>query len=45
MKQLTDFKEIKTLLNQYEELVISKNNLIIMSMEEYNKKEVRSSNK
>lgn len=46
MKQLTDFKEIKTLLNQYEELIISKdnkNNLIIMSMEEYKKKELEDS--
>ena len=41
MQQLTNLKEIKTAVNQYGEIVISKNsknNVVVMSMEEYKKK-------
>ncbi len=37
-------KEIETAVNQYEEIVVSKNsknNVVIMSMEEYNKNILR----
>ena len=46
MKQLTDFEEIKALINQYGELVIckdEKDNLIIMTMKEYKEKEIKES--
>lgn len=41
MQQLTNLKEIETAVNQYGEIVISKNNknnVVVMSMEEYKKK-------
>ncbi len=41
MQQLTNLKEIETAVNQYGEIVVSKNsknNVVVMSMEEYNKK-------
>ena len=40
MQQLTNLKEIETAVNQYGEIVVSKNkknNFVVMSMEEYNK--------
>ena len=41
MQQLTNMKEIEIAVNQYGEIVISKNNkndVVVMSMEEYKKK-------
>lgn len=41
MQRLTSLKEIETALNQYGEIVVSKNNknnVVVMSMEEYKKK-------
>lgn len=41
MQQLTNLKEIESAVNQYGEIVISKNNknnVVVMSMEEYKKK-------
>ena len=41
MQQLTNIKAIETAVNQYGEIVISKNkknNVVVMSMEEYRKK-------
>lgn len=41
MQQLTNLKEIETAVDQYGEIVISKNNkndVVVMSMEEYKKK-------
>ena len=41
MQKLTNLKEIETAVNQYGEIVISKNNknnVVVMSMEEYKKK-------
>ena len=41
MQQLRNLQEIETAVNQYGEIVISKNkrnNVIVMSMEEYKKK-------
>ena len=41
MQQLTNIQEIETAVNQYGEIVISKNkknNVVIMSMEEYKEK-------
>ena len=41
MQQLTNIKEIETAVNQYGEIVVSKNsknNVVLMSMEEYKKK-------
>ncbi len=41
MQQLTNLKEIETAVNQYGEIVVSKNsknNVVVMSMEEYKKK-------
>ena len=41
MQQLTSLKEIETAVNQYGEIVVSKNsknNVVVMSMEEYKKK-------
>ena len=41
MQQLTNIEEIESAVNQYGEIVISKNsknNVIVMSMEEYKKK-------
>ena len=43
MQKLTNLKEIETAVNQYGEVVISKNNknnVVVMSMEEYKKKMV-----
>lgn len=42
MQQLTDIQMIKTAVNEYGEIVISKNKdkVIFMSMEEYNKKNI-----
>ncbi len=40
MQQVTNLKEIETAVNQYGEIVVSKNsknNVVVMSMEEYNK--------
>ena len=40
MQQLTNLQEIETAVNQYGEIVLkknSKNNVVVMSMEEYNK--------
>ena len=44
MQQLTNLKEIETAVNQYGEIVVSKNsknNVVVMSMEEYNKNILR----
>ena len=44
MQQLTNLKEIETAVNQYGEIVLSKNNknnFVVMSMEEYNKNILR----
>lgn len=44
MQQVTNIQEIETAVNQYGEIVISKNNkndVIIMSMEEYMKKSMK----
>lgn len=44
MQQLTNIQEIETAVNEYGEIVVSKNNknnVIVMSMEEYNKKNMR----
>lgn len=41
MQQVTNLKEIETAINQYGEIVISKNkknNVIVMSMQEYKQK-------
>lgn len=41
MQQLTNIEEIESAVNQYGEIVISKNkknNVVVMSMEEYKKK-------
>lgn len=41
MQQLTNLQNIKTAVNQYGEVVVSKNsknNVVVMSMEEYKKK-------
>ena len=41
MQQLTNLNEIESAVNQYGEIVISKNNknnVVVMSMEEYKKK-------
>ena len=41
MQQLTNLKEIESAVNQYGEIVVSKNNknnVVVMSMEEYKKK-------
>lgn len=41
MQQLTNMEEIETAVNQYGEIVVSKNNknkVVVMSMEEYKKK-------
>ncbi len=41
MQQLTDFKEIESAVNQYGEIIVSKNEqgeLIAMSLDEYRKK-------
>ena len=41
MQQLTNLKEIETAVNQYGEIVVrknNKNNVVVMSMEEYKKK-------
>ena len=41
MQQLINLKEIETAVNQYGEIVVSKNsknNVVVMSMEEYKKK-------
>lgn len=41
MQRLTNLKEIETAVNQYGEIVVSrnnKNNVVVMSMEEYKKK-------
>ncbi len=41
MQQLTNIKEIETAVNQYGEIVVrknNKNNVVVMSMEEYKKK-------
>ena len=44
MQQVTNIQEIEMAVNQYGEIVISKNNkndVIIMSMEEYMKKSIK----
>lgn len=44
MQLLTNIQEIEKAVNQYGEIVISKNSkndVIVMSMEEYNKKRIR----
>lgn len=44
MQQLTNLKEIETAVNQYGEVVIRKNNkndVVVMSMEEYSKNILR----
>ena len=44
MQQLTNLKEIENAINEYGEIVVSKNsknNVVIMSMEEYNKNILR----
>lgn len=44
MRQVTNIQEIETAVNEYGEIVISKNNknnVIVMSMEEYNKKNMK----
>lgn len=44
MQQLTNLQEIETAVNQYGEIVIrknNKNNVVVMSMEEYNKNILR----
>lgn len=44
MQQLTNIQEIKTAVNQYGEIVIvksNKDNVIVMSMEEYKKKNMK----
>ena len=43
MQQLTNLKQIETAVNQYGEVVLSKNNnnFVVMSMEEYNKNILR----
>ena len=44
MQQLTNLKEIETAVNQYGEVVLTKNNknnFVVMSMEEYNKNILR----
>ena len=43
MQQLTNLKQIETAVNQYGEIVLSKNNnnFVVMSMEEYNKNILR----
>ena len=41
MQQLTNIKEIEAAVNQYGEIVVrknNKNNVVVMSMEEYKKK-------
>ncbi len=41
MQQLTNIKELETAVNQYGEIVVrknKKNNVVVMSMEEYKKK-------
>lgn len=41
MQRLTNLKNIETAVNQYGEVVVSKNkknNVVVMSMEEYKKK-------
>ena len=41
MQRLTNLKELKTAVNEYGEIVVSKNNknnVVVMSMEEYKKK-------
>lgn len=44
MQQLTNIQAIETAVNEYGEIVISKNsknNVVVMSMEEYNKKNMK----
>lgn len=44
MKQLTNIQEIEMAVNRYGEIVLSKNNknnVIVMSMEEYKKKNIK----
>ncbi len=44
MQQLTNLKEIETAVNQYGEVVVRKNNkndVVVMSMEEYSKNILR----
>lgn len=44
MRQVTNIQEIETAVKEYGEIVISKNNknnVIVMSMEEYNKKNIK----
>lgn len=46
MQQVTDIQTIETAVNEYGEIVISKNSknkVILMSMEEYNKKNMKDS--
>lgn len=38
MKQSVDSKKIETEINQYGEIVESKNNIVVMDIEEYQKK-------
>ena len=43
MQQLTDFKEIESAVNQYGEIIVSKNDnddVIAMSLDEYRKKRI-----
>lgn len=45
MMQLTNIQEIETAINEYGEIVISKNNkndVIVMSMEEYKKNNIKT---
>lgn len=45
MRQLTNIQEIETAINEYGEIVISKNNkndVIVMSMEEYKKNNIKT---
>ena len=45
MMQLTNIQEIETAINEYGEIVISKNNkndVIVMSMEEYKKNNMKT---
>lgn len=44
MQQLTNIQEIETAVNKYGEIVIcknNKNNVIVMSMEEYNRRTMK----
>ncbi len=44
MQQVTNIQALKTAINQYGELVLSKknNNVFYMSMEEYNEKKIKN---